>query len=236
LQAFAARGVRVLELAAALLHRTTSATLPSAVVTLESLVIVLAPPAVVLYLYVLGLDPVAFTARATGCYELPANIHAADELRDPIAQLLARSSTLRGQCARIAAARRTQVTVNVSMASMDGQARARSTARRYHSGLLIVDIEIPPASPDFAELLAHEFEHVTEFIDRVDFKTLARTRGGPGVERRPDGSFESDRARRAGRAAAAEAATATDPAVTAVGHGMATGVRATLGLARRSPR
>lgn len=228
--------MRVLELAAALLHRTTSATFPSAVVTLESLVIVLAPPAVVLYLYVLGLDPVAFTARATGCYELPANIHAADELRDPIAQLLARSRTLRGQCARIAAAHRTQVTVNVSMASMDGQARARSTARRYHSGLLIVDIEIPPASPDFAELLAHEFEHVTEFIDRVDFKTLARTRGGPGVERRSDGSFESDRALQAGRTAAAEAACATDPAIRAVGHGMSTAIRATLGLVRRFPR
>ena len=198
--------------------------------------IVLASPAVVLYLSVLGLDPVAFTARATGCYELPANIHAADELRGPIARLLARSRTLRAQCARIAAARRTQVTVIVSMASMDAQARARSTARRYDSGLLIVDIEIPPASPDFAELLAHEFEHVTEFIDRVDFKTLARTRGGPAVERRSDGSFETDRAIRAGRAAADEAEIATDPAMTAVGHGMATVVRATLGLARRLPR
>ena len=223
-------------MAPGLLLPTTSVTSRSAVLPLESLVIVLASPAVVLYLYVLGLDPVAFTARATGCYELPANIHAADELRNPIAQLLARSRTLRGQCARIAAAHRTQVTVNVSMASMDGQARARSTARRYHSGLLIVDIEIPPASPDFAELLAHELEHVTEFIDRVDFKTLARTRGGPGVEQRSDGSFESDRALRAGRTAAAEAECATDPAIRAVGHGLSTAVRATLGLARRFPR
>ena len=198
--------------------------------------IVFATPVVVLCLYMLGLDPVAFTARATGCYELPANIHATDELRGPIARLLARSRTLRGQCARIAAERRTQVTVTMSVAPRDAQVRARSTARRYDSGLLIVDIEIPAASSDFAELLAHELEHVTEFIDHVDFKTLARTRGGPGVERRPDGSFESDRARRAGRAAAAEAATVTDPAVTTVGHGMATGVRATLGLARRPPR
>ena len=171
--------------------------------------IVLASPAVVLYLYVLGMDPVAFTARATGCYELPANIHAADELRGPIAQLLGRSPTLRGQCTSIAAARRTQVTVIMSMASMPEQARARSTARRYDLGLLIVDIEIPPASRDFAELLAHEFEHVTEFIDRVDFKTLARTPGGPEVEQRPDGSFESDRAVQAGRTAAAEAECAT---------------------------
>jgi hypothetical protein len=203
--------------------------------SLETIVIVLASPAVVLYLYVLGLDPVAFTARATGCYELPANIHTADELRGPIGQLLARSRTLRAQCARIAAAPRTQVTVTVSVGSLHGQARARSTARRYDSGLLIVDIEIPAASRDFAELLAHEFEHVTEFIDRVDFKTLARTRGGPAVERRSDGSFESDRALQAGRAAAGEAESQTDPVMAAVGHGMATAVRATVGVARRLP-
>jgi hypothetical protein len=199
-------------------------------------VIAFASPAVVLCLYMLGLDPVAFTARATGCYELPGNIHAADELRGPIAQLLARSRTLRAQCARIAAERRTQVTVSLSMVSLDSQVRARSTARRYDSGLLIVDIEIPPASPDFTELLAHELEHVTEFIDRVDFETLARARGGPVVDRRSDGSFESERAQRAGRAAAAEVETAADPAVTAVGHAVAKSVRSTLGVGSRMSR
>ena len=142
--------------------------------------IVFASPAVVLCLYMLGLDPVAFTARATGCYELPANIHAADELRGPIAQLLARSRTPRAQCARIAAERRTQVTVTMSVASMDTEVRARSTARRYDSGLLIVDIEIPPASRDFVELLAHELEHVTEFIDHVDFKDARPDARRPG--------------------------------------------------------
>ena len=189
--------------------------------------IVFASPAVVLCLYMLGLDPVALTARATGCYELPANIHAANELRGPIAQLLARSRTLRAQCARIAAERRTQVTVTTPAPSMDLEVRARSTARRYDSGLLIVDIEIPAASRDFTELLAHELEHVTEFIDHVDFKRLARTRGGSDVERRRDGSFESERALRAGRAAAGEVETATDPALTAVGRGITKSVRAT---------
>jgi hypothetical protein len=198
-------------------------------------VIVVASPAVALCLYLLGLDPVALTARATGCYELPANIHADDELRGPIGRLLARSRTLRMQCAKIAAERRTQVTVTMSVAARHADVRARSTARRYDSGLLIVDIEIPPASPDFAELLAHELEHVSEFIDRVDFKTLARASGGPRVEVRRDGSFESDRALRAGHAAAAELETTTDPAVTAVGRGLSTAVRATLGRAGRPP-
>lgn len=194
--------------------------------------IALASPAVVLCLYLFGLDPVAFTAHATGCYELPVNIHAGEGLRVPIGRLLARSRILRAQCEKIAAARQTQVTVTMSVAPLDVQARARSIARRYESGLLIVDIEIPPASPDFTELLAHELEHVTEFIDRVDFNASTGTRGGLAIERRSDGSFESERAVRAGRAAAAEVTMTTDPAATAISRGAATAVRRMFGFAR----
>jgi hypothetical protein len=79
-------------------------------------------------------------------------------------------------------------------------ARARSCARRYASGLLVVDMELPPASPDFAELLAHELEHVTEFIDGVNFKAVAATGHGGIVQTPSDGSFESDRAHNAGLA------------------------------------
>jgi hypothetical protein len=165
-------------------------------------VIALASPALVLSLSAMALDPVAFTARASACHELPANIHANAELKSAIAPLLARSQTLRGQCARIAAARRTQITLTLTTAPMTS--RARSTARRYESGLLIVHIEIPPASGNFAELLAHELEHATEFIDHVDFKTVAREHGGQVVQSGRDGSFESVRAQEAGRAAAAD--------------------------------
>jgi hypothetical protein len=91
-------------------------------------------------------------------------------------------------------ARRTQVTIKITMAPMDTYARARSVARRYDSGLLIVDIEIPPASQDFTELLAHELEHASEIIERVDFEALAGARLGQRVD--PDGSSKSDRATR----------------------------------------
>ena len=195
----------------------------------------LVPLVFALFVYlgaILGLNPIALTARATGCCELPANIHAAAELRLPIARLLARSRTLRAQCAAIAGARRTQVTITITTVPMNGDARARSTARRYGSGLLIVDIQIPPASQDFAELLAHELEHATEIIEHVDFEAFAGARLGPRVDRRPDGSFESDRATRAGRAAAAEADMKTDPAASAVGQAVAGAVR---GLVRHLP-
>jgi hypothetical protein len=71
---------------------------------LESIASALVSP-VVLVLTILGFDPIALTGRATGCYELPPDIHAAAELRLPIARLLARSRTLRAQRAAIAAAR-----------------------------------------------------------------------------------------------------------------------------------
>ena len=67
-----------------------------------------------LAVFTLGLDPVAFTARTSGCYDLPASLHAAPELRPSIRQLLARSLTLRRQGERITAARNTQVTIAMS--------------------------------------------------------------------------------------------------------------------------
>ena len=164
--------------------------------------IALASPALVLTLCAMGLVPVAFTARASACSQLPANMHANDALKAAIVPLLARSQTLRAQCTKIAASGRTQITLTLTSARMT--ARARSTARRYRSGLLIIDVEIPPASQDFAELLAHELEHATEFIDRVDFKALARVHGAEVAQFGPDGSFESLRAQKAGWAAAAE--------------------------------
>jgi hypothetical protein len=162
-------------------------------------VTVVVSSALILTLSALGLHPAAFTARTKAWHQLPLNVRTTDDLRPLIEDLLARSPTLRDQCARIAIAKRTWVSITLGMARFPSLARARSTARRYHTGLLVVDVEIPPASQDFAELLAHELEHVTEFIDGVDFKTLARTRNTGIVQCGNDGSFETDRAKKAGR-------------------------------------
>src|SRR4029079_15106916 len=103
------------------------------------------------------------------------------------------SATLRTQCEKIAAAPKTYVTVELSVGPFSAQTRARSTARRFPSGLLMVDVEIPPASQEFAELLAHELEHVTEFIEGVDFKALAHSTDSGIVQCGIAGSFESVR-------------------------------------------
>lgn len=166
--------------------------------------IALLPIALMLSLPTLGLHPSALINRSLPCYELPPNIRTTLELRGLIAALLARSATLRTQCERIAAAPKTYVTVVLTVSPFSAQTRARSTARRYPSGLLLVDVEIPPASQEFAELIAHELEHVTEFIDGVDFKALTRSPEGGVVQCGFAGSFESIRAQQAGRTVAAE--------------------------------
>jgi len=167
-------------------------------------VIALVPVALMLSLPALGLQPSVLISRSLACYELPANIRAPLELRGLVAALLARSATLRTQCEKIAAAPKTYVTVELSVGPFSAQTRARSTARRYPSGLLLVDVEIPPASQEFAELLGHELEHVTEFIEGVDFKALSRSPEGGVVQCGIVGSFESIRAQHAGRAVSAE--------------------------------
>ena len=159
---------------------------------------------VVLCYSLLALGPSALVGRLSPWHQLPPNIRITDELRPLLEELLSRSPTLREQCARIAIARQTYVSVMLSQAKLPSEMRARSIARRYQSGLLVVDVEIPPASHDFPELLAHELEHVTEFIERVDFQQLARDRRSGVVRCGVEGSFESERARKAGRTVAAE--------------------------------
>jgi len=165
-----------------------------------------APVLVVLWFAVLGLGPSALIGRIAPWHKLPPNIRTTDELRPLLQELLSRSSTFREQCARIGLAHQTYVSVRLSRDKLPSAMRARSTARRYQSGVLVVDVEIPPASRDFAELLAHELEHVNEFIDRVDFQQLARDRRSGVVRCGAEGSFETERARQAGRTVAAEAA------------------------------
>jgi hypothetical protein len=185
-------------------------------------------PGVVLSLCALGLHAAAVPSapQTVQRLALPSNIQGDRELRQAIEQLLERSRTLRKQVARIGAASRVHVWITIDPRVATAETRARSTVRRFDSGRLDIEIDLPPASADFVELLAHELEHVTEFIDGVDLRALARSRKGHVVERRSDGAIESDRAYAAGLAAAAEAPIGLDPAARAVGRGFTTAARA----------
>jgi hypothetical protein len=195
---------------------------------------VFASPGVVLSLCALALHAAAVPSapRMVQRPVLSSNIQADGELRQTIEQLLGRSRTLRTQCARIGAASRVRVWITIEPRVVTAETRARSTVRRFDSGLLDVVIELPPVGADFVELLAHELEHVTEFIDGIDLRALARNRDRHVIERRSDGAIESDRAYAAGLAAAAEAPLGVDPAARAMGHGFSTVARAVWRVAR----
>jgi hypothetical protein len=183
---------------------------------------------VVLVLSVFGFQPTLSSphqAVQSEGHEIPANIRAGDEIRQLLTTLLARSPTLRAQCARIEAAPYARIVIELTARPLGSLTRARATAHRYDSGLLTVVIELPALSiSDFPELLSHEFEHVIELIEELDLHALARLHSG-GVILGDDGVFETARAQAAGKAAAAEAADETDPAAAAIGRGVARAAR-----------
>jgi hypothetical protein len=191
-------------------------------------------PGLAVSLCVLGLHAAAVPSapQANQSRVLPSNIQADAELRRAIEQLLRYSRTLRQQCARIGAASNVRVWVSISPQVNNADTRARSVVRRFESGLLKVDIELPLVNTDFLELVAHEFEHVTEFIDGIDLRALAAQRNGRVTQRRSDGAFESARASAAGLAAAAEVRHMPDAAAPAVSHGVTTAARAAWRVAR----
>jgi hypothetical protein len=190
--------------------------------------VTLASSGVVLVLSLLAQQPTppSIDQSAPGeRFEIPANIQASDDMKDLLTTLLARSPTLREQCARIAVAPQARIVIDVIGHRLGAFTRARATARRYDSGLLTVVVELPAVSiADFAELLAHELEHVIELIDNVDLAEMVR-QGSDGVTQNHEGLFETERAQAAGRAAAAEVFTDTDPTAAAIGRGVANAAR-----------
>jgi len=147
--------------------------------------------------------PASSAAQTADCAVLPANLVVPAMYRQWVEELIDRSSTLYRQCMAIAAAGDTVVTVYVGRWTA-GDGRARTAFSRERQGRLRARVEIP-VSADFAELLAHEFEHVLEQIERIDLRQLAQTRKS-GVRQVARNTFETDRAFDAGMAAAGELA------------------------------
>jgi hypothetical protein len=189
--------------------------------------VVFASAGVVLVLSVFAQHPATSIDQAPPgeLHEIPYNLRIGDGMEQQLLALLARSRTLREQCWRIAAAPHARIAVQLTPRLLGSMVRARATARRYETGLLAVVIELPALSlAEFAELLAHELEHVVELIDQVDLPALSRQRA-TGVTRTAQGVFETERAKAAGRAAAAETSDDLDPAAAAFVRGFAKAVR-----------
>jgi hypothetical protein len=142
---------------------------------------------------------------------LPENIHAGADLAPLVVELFNRSATFRRQCAIIAASN-VRVTIVVTVKLPTSVARARATIGPLGQGLWAL-IELPPVD-NYAELLAHELEHVIEQLEGIDLAALERA-GDMNVTINGEGAFETSRARAAGIAAASEYYTKPDPALAA---------------------
>lgn len=148
--------------------------------------------------------PARAQAADAAAAQLPSNIQVSALLDPVVVALLRKSPSFRRQCARIADARFARISiVAVPTAREFLSVRARSVITRHLYGALRAVIEIPIAGGQ-VELIGHELEHVIEQIEGLNLPELARSRDGSVVEVQ-DGVYETERAKAAGRAIAAEA-------------------------------
>lgn len=147
-------------------------------------------------------------AEPVACATLPANIAVPAVYQARVQQLLAQSPTLRRQCLAIASA--PEVTVAIRPAGrLTANCRARTEFVRTGAGFLRAVVDLP-VSRDFAELLAHELEHVVEQIEGINLEQLAG-RTGSGVWATGSNAYETARAMSVGRRAAREVRLCADP-------------------------
>lgn len=128
---------------------------------------------------------------------LPPNMRVAGMYQTLVAKMLERSATFRRQCLRIARADRLEVVLTTFQGYAPARFRARSRLETARDGRLIATLEIKPLD-DSAELIAHEIEHVIEWLDGVDLRARAALRAS-GVETDDTGTYETIRATRIGR-------------------------------------
>ncbi len=101
------------------------------------------------------------------------------------------------------------VRVRISLEEPPGRvpaSRAQADLRRYRFGAITAFVHVR-SRRDAIELIAHELEHVIEFAEGTNYRTLARLQPGSVWEVR--GGFETTRAVDAGRRVQRESSLAT---------------------------
>jgi hypothetical protein len=134
--------------------------------------------------------------------DLPHNLLAPEALQPVLSRMWNESPTFRRQCARIHAEARLSVRLYTAASTGEclGRAATRIDARNAHK--LEANVYLPGLR-DAIELIAHEFEHILEYLDGVDLEQLA-VLAPDTVWRTGDGNFETQRATLMGRLVATE--------------------------------
>ena len=130
-------------------------------------------------------------AASDETFSIPANLHMSRDLQPRFNVMLAASPTFRSQCQRLADQTDLYVRLIVDPRLTDGPIRAQSVISRLRSGAVVAFVSIG-ASPDPAEWLAHEIEHVIEQLEGVKLHALAAM--NQNVWRTSRDTFETDRA------------------------------------------
>ena len=143
-------------------------------------------------------------ATASRELPLPTNLIVPDVIGPLVGSMWRKSPTFRRQCARLA--EHPDVIVRLEFAwAVRGTKGARSLIKRHHGGLTAV-LEIEMRKPAlYLEHIAHELEHVLEYVDGTDLPRLAH-QGLDGVVNR-GGRYETARAQSVGRTVAREVMT-----------------------------
>jgi hypothetical protein len=125
------------------------------------------------------------------------SIQFAPELRSEVDRTLQRSATFRDQYRRLAEAGSLIVGVRTDVRLCETSYRARTTFKRYQSGLIVANVTIAPGAHP-GEWIAHEFEHILELLDGRNLTQLASSHAKDVWFSGTD-VIETDRAIRAGR-------------------------------------
>jgi hypothetical protein len=145
---------------------------------------------------------------------LPRNLWVDGQLDRTISRLLL-SPTFREQVARLAAVPGLYVTVRLDpLARVPENFLARCDIKRFQSGNIIADIRLVRRAHD-VETLAHELEHIIEYLDGMKLAHLA-DKPGTGVRRAGGDFYETDRAIAAGQIVNSEVRAAEAAAITAL--------------------
>ena len=133
---------------------------------------------------------------------MPAHVVVREPFPHVIRDMLTYSPTFRAQCGRLAAATQLRVVMRVDLRSCRSDYAARTVFTYGQDGQLFAHIDFQLRA-NYAPIVAHEFEHVLEQLDRWHLKTLADDEDAGVCEIEP-GVFETDRAVKVGNAVEAE--------------------------------
>jgi hypothetical protein len=136
------------------------------------------------------------------------SIQFGPELKAQVDRMLQRSATFREQYRRIADSPLVVVGVRTDIRLCETSYKARTTFRRYQTGLMVAAVAISPGAHQ-EEWIAHEFEHILEQLDGQNLPQMARSHA-KDVWFSGSDAIETDRAIRVGRAVRSEMQQATN--------------------------